>query len=1287
MRFATKLVAALGLLFSASLYVGPAAAELRCPQGVEWTDEEVAAAVGRPVEMVVQVRDARSLDNYDLCTMPKGRLERAFYRLANPKPDHPGEWAKFRAMQLAGPDGKVKPDGLIVANEQRRAILEATESRLRSSRSAGISSQLWTPIGPGNIGGRVRALLIHPDNPNQIWAGSVSGGIWTTYNGGADWTPVNDFMGNLSITSLVMSPFDSSVMYAATGEGFFNADAVRGAGIFKSTDGGVTWAQIASTNPVSNPDFYYVNRLSINPTNQDRMFAATNGGVYRSDDGGTTWEQVTDGPVPDVKINPSVNSNVIAGSKPFSISPVRYSTDSGTTWNDSNLSGRRAEIAFAKTSNIAYASIDNNSGEIWKSTDNGQTWTRLSNPRHLGSQGWYDNVIWVDPTNANHLIIGGIDLFRSTNGGTTWTKISIWWDSDSVHADQHAIVSSPAYNGTSNRTVFFGNDGGVYKAVDINAVTQTTGWTDLNNGLAITQFYSGAGHEGTNGRIIGGTQDNGSLLRTGTGTNWTEYFGGDGGWSAIDPTDGNYIYGEYVYLKMHRSTNGGLTTNYIDAGIGDAGNNANFIAPFHLDPNNPNTMLAGGRSLWRSLNLKAVTPTWSNILPNSGGYSKYISQIAIAEGASNVGWIGRNDGTLHKSTNLTAGSPTFSTVAGPKSDAPVLSILIDKANSDLVYIGYGGYARDNLWRTTDGGATWTSIGGTLPESPVRAIQRHPSNSQWLYAGTEVGIFASEDGGATWGTTNDGPANVSVDQLFWLNPTTLVAATHGRGMFKAATFGGRTLSIVKAGGGTGTVVSAPAGINCGSTCTASFSTGSSVKLTATPTNNSTFTGWTGGCTGTATTCTVSMTVAKTVTATFAPGPKVRLSVVKSGTNGGLVLSAPIGINCGPTCAFDFALNGKVTLSALPFSTSVFSGWGGACSGTSTSCTVTMNAAKSVTAVFNAKLGNLLSVTRSGAGFGTVTSSPIGISCGSACTARYAAGRQITLTATPASNSYFVGWGGHCTGTSLTCRVTMSAARNVSATFQRRPVLTVSKIGTGTGSVQSVPAGINCGSTCTSTYSPNARVSITAVPAVGSRFVSWSGNCTGSVATCVLSMNGNKTATANFLPGNNGIGDAVEAPGLVWTTGGNANWFPQRTISHAGGDAARAGAIGHNQSTYVQTSVVGPGTLSFYWYVQSRGPGDKLTFSANNVVQPGSISGSSGWVQKRVTVPTGRFTLRWTYVKDGSLVAGADTGFLDSVVYTPRPSAEAGSDGDEAPVLQAPPAPAEVDAAADIGFAAD
>ncbi len=241
-----------------------------------------------------------------------------------------------------------------------------------------------------------------------------------------------------------------------------------------------------------------------------------------------------------------------------------------------------------------------------------------------------------------------------------------------------------------------------------------------------------------------------------------------------------------------------------------------------------------------------------------------------------------------------------------------------------------------------------------------------------------------------------------------------------------------LAVTKSGSGTGTVASTPSGINCGSTCNASFSSGTSVALTATAASGSTFAGWSGACSGTATSCTVSMTAARNVTASFnSSTTNYTLSVTKAGTGAGTVTSNTGGINCGSTCSANLASGTSVTLTASASSGASFAGWSGACSGTST-CTVSMTQARAVTATFNTASTFALSVTRAGTGTGTVTSNPSGINCGSTCSANYASGTSVTLTAAAASGSTFAGWSGACTGTG-TCTTSMTASRSVTATF--------------------------------------------------------------------------------------------------------------------------------------------------------------------------------------------------------------------------------------------------------------
>jgi hypothetical protein len=245
----------------------------------------------------------------------------------------------------------------------------------------------------------------------------------------------------------------------------------------------------------------------------------------------------------------------------------------------------------------------------------------------------------------------------------------------------------------------------------------------------------------------------------------------------------------------------------------------------------------------------------------------------------------------------------------------------------------------------------------------------------------------------------------------------------------------TLTVAKAGTGSGTVTSSPAGISCGATCSATYTNGTPVTLTAAAATGSTFAGWSGGgCSGIGT-CSVTVSTATSVTATFT-APTFALTVTRSGNGGGTVTSSPAGINCGTTCSASYTSGTTVTLTAAPSGGSIFGGWTGSCTGTTSTCTVAMSAARSVTATFSLP-SFALTVTKAGTGSGTVTSSPAGIDCGTVCSTSFTSGTMVTLTAVPVGNSLFAGWSGSCTGTTTTCTVSMTAARAATATFNTNP----------------------------------------------------------------------------------------------------------------------------------------------------------------------------------------------------------------------------------------------------------
>ena len=425
----------------------------------------------------------------------------------------------------------------------------------------------WENLGPGNIGGRTRALIIDPQTPDIMYSAGVAGGIWKSTDAGANWAPLDDMMVNLAVTTLTLSPTDNKTIYAGTGEGFFNGDALRGDGVFKSVDAGETWQQIASTS--NNPDFRYINKIEASVITENRLYAATRGGLFRSDDAGETWSQLMDATswvgCLDIKLsNNGETEQLLLSCGSFGGATVYHSADAGETITpviEDELLGRTTLTYSASNPNIAYALASTNQNDtspyslgfykLYRSDDGGLTWEvknsntnenvintlLLSNPVYgafplcgwgesqFYNQGWYDNIVQVDPINPDIVWAGGVDLWRSDDAGSNWDVVSRWWDDVTAptyaHADQHTLVFHPNYDGETNKTLYVGNDGGIQRTDNTDGgtlgidgicgapVTDTVEWTSLNNDYAVTQFYHGAVYpDGT--AFIGVTQDNGT---------------------------------------------------------------------------------------------------------------------------------------------------------------------------------------------------------------------------------------------------------------------------------------------------------------------------------------------------------------------------------------------------------------------------------------------------------------------------------------------------------------------------------------------------------------------------------------------------------------------------------------------------------------------------------------------------------------------------------------------------------------------------------------------------------
>jgi len=714
---------------------------------------------------------------------------------------------RHRWQQRAGADGRIAVDAIWQAKMQADALRsrrEANPGVSFSEHPGGIAADGWQWLGPGNVGGRVLAIATHPSNPGILWIGAASGGVWKSSDAGETWRVLDDFLGSLAIGCLAVDRKNPDVIYAGTGEGIFdvpsgstNTAAVGGAGVFRSTDGGERWARLDST---SGEEWSLVNRLAISPDDSSVILAATGSGIFRTTDGGASWSRRTTDRTLDLRIHPTDGAKGVAGRAD---GIALYTVDGGLTWTAATgTSGTRVELTYSPSDpQTVFAGISridslNSTVKVYRSTNGGQSYSLRTASSALYCYALYDNTIWVDPTNPQTVVVGGYGLYLSTDGGGSFSSIG------EGHVDLHSLVESSDYDGAAHRTLFVGNDGGVYVVKSLGpGVSAAT----LNHNLGITQFYGAA--VGPTGVVLAGAQDNSSQVFTGDPQGWRDVIGGDGGYCAADPTDPKLLYGGYYDLNLYRSRDGGLTfKSYPRPPESDP----NFISYFALDPNQPKRMLAAGGALWRSDNIRDNVPAWNQIkapvvCPSPSKWSASgtedpghnhffedqpcnVSTFTVTAGDSDVIWVGHNNGDVFVSSGGTSASPVWVKVDDTPVGLPgrwVSSIAIDPNDPLHVYVSFLGYENHNVWKTRDGGASWVDAGGAsgaaIPAIPVNAIAVHPMISGLLYAGTDIGLFVSEDDGASW-TPAEGPANVDISQLVWKTERTLMVVTYGRGIY-------------------------------------------------------------------------------------------------------------------------------------------------------------------------------------------------------------------------------------------------------------------------------------------------------------------------------------------------------------------------------------------------------------------------------------------------------------------------------------------------------------------------
>ena len=697
----------------------------------------------------------------------------------------------------------------------------------------------WLERGPNNVGGRTRAIVFDPNDPTnkKVWAGGVTGGLWYNTditNAASQWLAVNDFWDNLAVTAIAFDPNDSQTIYVGTGEGFGTGSS-RGAGVWKTTNGGTSFSQLTATD-----DYYYVNDLVVRDEGGNSVLyvavselfyqGAWQGvatffqGMFRSTNGGTSFTQVmpTSGS-PGVFYTPAdieiaANNRIWVGTRANSYGQgggaILYS-DNGTTWTVATTRGsnRRVEVACAPTdSNVVYAIVEASSqvDEIIKTTNGGTTWTSSStsvaitepadadngipNTDFTRGQAWYDLICAVDPTDANTLYVGGIDLFRSSNAGLTWSQISKWSNNNNlaaltcplVHADQHAFVFRP---GAANEAII-GNDGGVYYASSLStAATSPTAISKRVSFYNVTQYYACAMSPNLGSNVfLAGSQDNGTQRYTSIGVNaTTQVFGGDGAYCFIDQTDANKAIASYVYNSYYYSTNGGAS--FTSTLIADQATGS-FINPADYDDNQDILYSCKDvNSIYRISGI-GTSPVTSTVTI-SGMTSKATNiKVSPYTTASSKLFIGTGGGNLYRVTSAnTSITPTTLNIAGPSfPNASISSIEFGATESEII-VTFFNYGVNSVWYTSNGGTTWVSKEGDLPDMPIRWSMMNPADNNEVILATEVGVWSTSNFqgiSPTWNPSNSGLANVRVDMLqMRSSDSEVIAATHGRGLFSSS----------------------------------------------------------------------------------------------------------------------------------------------------------------------------------------------------------------------------------------------------------------------------------------------------------------------------------------------------------------------------------------------------------------------------------------------------------------------------------------------------------------------
>jgi len=683
-------------------------------------------------------------------------------------------------------------------------------------------------VGPA-VGGRVSRVAGVPGNPLVYYAATASGGVWKSEDGGVAWKPIFDDQDDASTGSIAIAPSNPGVVYVGAGEANIRGNVAAGHGIYKSMDGGKTWAHVLKQEG-------QIGAMVVHPQNPDVAFAAVLGhafgpnaerGVYRTRDGGKTWQQVlkkdANTGASDVCMDPSNPNVLLAGlwqarRRPWEMTSggpgggLYVSRDGGDTWKQltghglpEGMWGKVGCAVAPSDGRRVYALIEAEKGGLFRSGDGGESWELASDHHALRQRAWYYSTFTVDPTNPDVVWFPQVPMLRTLDGGRTIKQVK-----GAHHGDHHDIWIDPK----NPKRMIGGNDGGVDLSWD-------GGETWYAPPLPLGQFYHVAADMSVPYRVSGAMQDLGTAscpsnsLASGGISNGDchDVGGGEAGFTAHDPSDPNVVWaGEYFGIITRYDHRTGMARNvtaypenFSGHGAEDDRYRFQWTAPIHISPHNPGVVYHAANVLFRTgdggQSWKAISPDltrndkskqkWSGgpITGDNTGVEWYDTIFAVAESPKEKGliWVGSDDGLVHVTrdggdnwTNLTPnikGIPewgTISLIEPSPHDAATAYLTVDAHRLDDT--------RPYLWKTTDYGRTWKSLAAKLPQDIyLHAVREDPKRRGLLYLGTERGVEFSRDDGATWQILGLNLPTVAVHDLV-VKDDDLVLGTHGRSMW-------------------------------------------------------------------------------------------------------------------------------------------------------------------------------------------------------------------------------------------------------------------------------------------------------------------------------------------------------------------------------------------------------------------------------------------------------------------------------------------------------------------------